>query len=171
MAKTKPVSKKRKRRVNDVPVIGWREWLTLPDLEVDAIKAKIDTGARTSAIHAFRIRPFTERGVPWVSFVLRPRQRFRTPEIECRAPVLEERKIRSSNGQQDRRYVIETEAQLGSVSWTIEVSLADRDELGFRMLLGREAIRGRFLVDTERSYLIDRSFADVTTTPNRRSPE
>lgn len=140
MPKTRITGKRRKRRVKDVPVIGWREWLTLPGLDVDAIKAKIDTGARTSAIHAFRVRPFTERGVPWVSFVLRPRQRFRTPEIECRAPILEERKIRSSNGQQERRYVIETEAQLGNVTWTIEVSLADRDELGFRMLLGREAI-------------------------------
>lgn len=158
----------RKRRVENVPVIGWREWLALPELEVDAIKAKIDTGARTSAIHAFQIRPFTERGVPWVSFSLRPKQRSRNPSIECAAPIVDERKIRSSNGEQERRYVIEVEACLGDITWPIELSLTNRDELGFRMLLGREAVRRQFLVNPDRSYLIGRSFADVVTTPNRK---
>ncbi len=160
---------RRKRRIDGVPVIGWREWLSLPDLGIDAIKAKIDTGARTSAIHAFKIRPFVERGVPWVSFVLRPRQRHRTPELECACPVLDERKIKSSNGDEERRFVIETEACLGDIVWPIELSLTNRDELGFRMLLGREAVRDHFLVNPDRSYLIGRSFADVTTTPKRKT--
>ena len=151
-----------------MPVIGWREWVALPDFGIDAIKAKIDTGARTSAIHAFDIRPFTERGVPWVSFVLRPAQRHRIPSIQCAAPVVDERKIRSSNGEQERRHVIEVEARLGETVWLIELSLTNRDELGFRMLLGREAVRRHFLVDPDRSYLIDRCFADVTTTSKRK---
>ena len=151
-----------------MPVIGWREWVALPDFGIDAIKAKIDTGARTSAIHAFDIRPFTEHGVPWVSFVLRPAQRHRNPSIQCAAPVVDERKIRSSNGEQERRHVIEVEARLGETVWLIELSLTNRDELGFRMLLGREAVRRHFLVDPDRSYLIDRCFADVTTTSKRK---
>lgn len=158
---------RRKRRVEDVPVIGWREWIALPEFGVDAVKAKIDTGARTSAIHAFDIRPFSKRGVPWVSFVLRPEQRRRQPALQCAAPVIDERKIRSSSGEQERRYVIEVEAHLGEIAWPIELSLTNRDELGFRMLLGREAIRRRFLVNPDRSFLIGRSFADIATTPNR----
>ena len=151
--------------------VGWREWLCLPQLAIPAIKAKIDTGARTSAIHAFQIRPFTDGGVPWVSFVLRPRQRLRNPSIECTAPIVDERKIRSSSGDQERRFVIEAEACLGEYSWPIELSLTNRDELGFRMLIGREAIRRNFLVNPDRSYLIGRSFADIVTTPNRKKPK
>lgn len=165
------MARRRRRRMEDVPIVGWREWLALPEFGVDAIKVKIDTGARTSAIHAFKIRPFTERGAPWVSFVLRPKQRARNPSIECVAPVVDERKIRSSNGKQERRFVIETEARLGDVVWPIEVSLTNRDELGFRMLLGREAVRRQFLVNPDRSYLIGRSFADVVTHPNRKKPK
>ena len=167
---SKPVLR-RKRRVANVPVIGWREWVALPEFGVDAVKAKIDTGARTSAIHAFDIRPFTERGVPWVSFVLRPEQRRRHPSLQCVAPVIDERKIRSSNGEQERRYVIEAEAHLGDIAWPIELSLTNRDELGFRMLLGREAVRRRFLVNPDRSYLIGRSFADISTVSNRKKPK
>ena len=162
-----PKSRKaRKRRSKTCLLLAGVNGLRSPDFGIDAIKAKIDTGARTSAIHAFDIRPFTERGVPWVSFVLRPEQRHRNPSIECSAPVVDERKIRSSNGEAERRYVIETEAYLGETVWTIELSLTNRDELGFRMLLGREAVRRQFLVDPDRSYLIDRCYADVTTTPN-----
>lgn len=170
-AKVQKSRKSRKRLISNMPVIGWREWVALPDFGIDAIKAKIDTGARTSAIHAFDIRPFTERGVPWVSFVLRPAQRHRNPSIQCAAPVVDERKIRSSNGEQERRYVIEAEAHLGDIAWPIELSLTNRDELGFRMLLGREAVRRRFLVNPDRSYLIDRSFADISTVSNRKKPK
>jgi hypothetical protein len=134
------------------PVIGWREWVLLPDLLDMPIKAKIDTGARTSSLHSFGTRRFTESGAPWVEFLLHPLQRRRLPEIACVAPVKDERWIRSSNGEAQKRIVVETLARLGPVDWPIELTLADRDVMGFRMLLGREAIRRRFLIDPGRSF-------------------
>jgi hypothetical protein len=134
------------------PVIGWREWVLLPDLLDLPIKAKIDSGARTSSIHSFGTRRFTDGGAPWVEFILHPLQRRSTPEIACTAPVKDERWVRSSNGVAEKRIVVETLARLGSVDWTIELTLADRDVMGFRMLLGRAAIRRRFLIDPGRSY-------------------
>ncbi len=153
---------KRTRLLDDVPVIGWREWLSLPTLGVNRIKAKIDTGARTSAIHAYNVRKFSDRGAPHVSFVIRPEQRRNDPAINCVAEVCDERLVRSSNGHQEERFVVELPTSLGGHIWPIELTLADRDPLGFRMLLGREAVRRRFLVDPDRSFLIDRCFADVT---------
>lgn len=144
------------------PVIGWREWVLLPDLLAMPIKAKIDTGARTSSIHSFGTRRFTDRGEPHVEFLVHPRQGFDTPEIACVAPVKDERWVRSSNGESEFRIVVETVAHLGSINWPIELTLADRDVMGFRMLLGREAIRRRFLVDPARSYrLSDRHPAEI----------
>jgi hypothetical protein len=134
------------------PVIGWREWVLLPDLLDLAIKAKIDTGARTSAIHSFGTRRFSEGGAPWVEFALHPLQRRSRPEFACTAPIKDERWVRSSNGKAEKRIVIETLARLGEVDWPIELTLADRDVMGFRMLLGREAIRRRFLIDPGRSF-------------------
>lgn len=134
------------------PVIGWREWVQLPDLLDVPIKAKIDSGARTSSIHSFGTRRFTERGAPWVEFILHPIQRHARPEIVCAVPIKDERWVRSSNGEATRRIVVETMARLGATDWPIELTLADRDVMGFRMLLGREAIRGRFLVDPGRSF-------------------
>ncbi len=134
------------------PVIGWREWVLLPDLLDMPIKAKIDTGARTSSLHSFGTRRFSEAGAPWVEFLLHPLQRRRLPEIACVAPVKDERWIRSSNGEAQKRIVVETLARLGPVDWPIELTLADRDVMGFRMLLGREAIRRRFLIDPGRSF-------------------
>ena len=143
-------------------MIGWREWVLLPDLLSLPIKAKIDTGARTSSIHSFGTRRFTERGVPHVEFLVHPRQAIDTPEIACIAPIKDERWVKSSNGESEFRIVIETMARLGSIDWPIELTLADRDVMGFRMLLGREAIRRRFLVDPARSYrLSDRQPADI----------
>jgi hypothetical protein len=134
------------------PVIGWREWVLLPDLLDLPIKAKIDSGARTSAIHSFGTRRFSERGAPWVEFALHPVQRRRRPEIACTAAIKDERWVRSSNGEAEKRIVIETLARLGPVDWPIELTLTDRDVMGFRMLLGREAIRRRFLIDPGRSF-------------------
>ena len=133
-------------------VIGWREWVCLPDLLALPIKAKIDTGARTSSIHSFGTRRFTERGEPWVEFQIHPVQRHRIPEIICTAPIKDERLVRSSSGEAGKRLVIETTAQLAGLSWPIELTLADRDVMGFRMLLGREALRGRFLIDPASSF-------------------
>ncbi|MGF1549649.1 MAG: ATP-dependent zinc protease [Sphingomonadaceae bacterium] len=149
----------RSRERAERPVIGWREWVLLPPFTDIPVKAKIDTGARTSAIHSFRTRRFSDRGAPHVEFVLHPLQRRRRPEIACTAPIKDERLVRSSSGVAAMRYVIETEAQLGPVRWKIELTLADRDVMGFRMLLGREALRGRFLVDPGRSYCLSGDIA------------
>lgn len=124
----------------------------MPDLGVPPIKAKIDTGARTSALHAFRIRPFDKDGELHVEFFVHPVQHRRKPEVRCEARVLERRKVTSSTGHSEWRYVIRTAAELGQRRLTIELTLANRDELGFRMLIGREAMRGKFVVDPGRSY-------------------
>ena len=165
---SKPVSRDKITRLDDFPVIGWREWLSLPGLGIDHIKAKIDSGARTSAIHAYDIQSFSDRGAPHVSFTVRPEQRRRVPTLECIAEIRDERMVRSSTGHQQCRYVIETMVSLDGIEWLIEVTLANRDPLGFRMLLGREAIRRRFLIDPNRSFLVGRSFADVTTVFTRK---
>lgn len=143
------------------PVIGWREWVQLPDLLAVPIKAKIDSGARTSSIHSFGTRRFSERGAPWVEFILHPIQRHAQPEIVCAAPIRDERWVRSSNGEAERRIVVETMARLGAINWPIELTLADRDVMGFRMLLGREAIRRRFLVDPGRSFRQSEAHPDM----------
>ncbi|MEQ8745505.1 RimK/LysX family protein [Pyruvatibacter sp.] len=155
-----------------LPVIGWREWVGLDEFNVPRIKAKIDTGARTSAIHAFRVRPFSESGVPHVSFMLHPEQRRRTPEIECICAVHDRRKVRSSNGQQELRYVVRTTARIGEFEWPIELTLADRDQLGFRMLLGRQAMRQHFVIDPGRSFVGGRTGAQMPLHKTRKkTPE
>ncbi|MBV1887541.1 MAG: RimK/LysX family protein [Parvibaculaceae bacterium] len=133
-------------------LIGWREWVALPDFDTPPIKAKIDTGARTSALHAFRIKPFWKDAAPYVEFYIHPEQHRRKPEIRCEAPLLEQREITSSNGQKEIRYVIETNADIGGEVFNIELTLTNRDELGFRMLIGRQAVRGHFIIDPGRSY-------------------
>ena len=140
-----------RHETRSMPVIGWREWVSMDNLGID--QTKIDSGARTSALHAFDIRPFHDRGAPHVAFVVHPRQRFRLPTVNCIAAVQDEREVMSSSGHRDVRYVITTEVTLGSVTWPIEITLADRDPLGFRMLLGRQAVRDRFLIDSGRSFV------------------
>lgn len=135
-----------------VSTAGWREWISLPDLGIDWVKAKLDTGARTSALHAFRIKTFRRKGEHFVRFFVHPVQRHRHPEILCEAPLVDERIITSSSGQSDYRYVIETRLRMGGLMWPIEITLTNRDDMGFRMLLGRQAIRDRFLVDPGSSY-------------------
>lgn len=126
----------------------------MPDLGIDRIKVKIDTGARTSAIHAFKMRPLERRGQHVVRFSLHPVQRRRKPEIICEAPVADKRLITSSNGEQEHRYVVETRIELGGVIWPIEMTLTNRDEMGFRMLIGRAAILRRFVVDPGGSFAL-----------------
>jgi len=122
--------------------IGWREWLALPELGLPAVKAKVDTGARTSALHAWKVEPFTEQGAPWVRFHLHPLQRDTELSVVCTAPVHDRRLVSDSGGHRERRYVVHTPIRIGGHLRTIEVTLTDRDTMLFRMLLGRKAMRG-----------------------------
>lgn len=144
-------------------LIGWREWVHLPELLPDPIKAKIDTGARTSALHAYHVHEYLERGVRCVEFVLHPQQKLRKPERRCRAEVIDQRIITSSNGQRERRYLIGTTLRLGPSSWPIELSLTNRDSMSYRMLLGREGLRGHCQIDPGRSFLQDLTPLDTET--------
>ncbi|MCE2435478.1 MAG: ATP-dependent zinc protease [Candidatus Latescibacteria bacterium] len=132
-------------------IIGWREWVALPDFNVDAIKAKIDTGARSSALHAFNLKRFRRRGKRMVRFEIHPIQRTSRQAVEVEAEVIEDRMVRSSNGKVERRPVIRTSVRMYNRDWEIELTLTSRDEMGFRMLLGRHALRGQFLIDPGRS--------------------
>jgi hypothetical protein len=135
------------------PLVGWREYVALPDYGVEKIKAKVDTGARSSSLHAFDIEPFQHGSVDWIAFSIHPVQHSRRGEIRTEAPLLEYRHVRSSNGHSAERPVVRTSIVLGEFRWVIDLTLTSRDEMGFRMLLGRQAIRKRFLVDTGRSFL------------------
>ena len=137
-------------------VIGWREWLAIPTLGIDRIKAKIDTGARTSAIHAYDLEPYREAGAPWVRFTVHPLQRNNKLVLACAAPVIDQRDVTSSTGQTESRYVVEVEIAMGGETWPVEMTLAARDEMGFRMLLGRTAVEGRMIVDPDRSFVLGR---------------
>jgi len=139
--------------VSQRPAIGWREWVLLPALGVGPIKAKIDTGARTSALHAFELEPFQRDGRPWVRFEIHPRQRSAAGATLVEVPLVEHRHVRSSSGIRQRRPMIHTEIEIGGRRFPVDLTLTRRDEMGFRMLVGRQALRGRFVVDPGRSYL------------------
>lgn len=134
------------------PTIGWREWVALPDLGVAGVKAKIDTGARSSCLHAFDIEEFQKDDKTWVRFQLHPIQKNMVETISAEAEILEYRKIRSSSGHSDVRPVIVTTINWNEQEWQVELTLTSRDDMGFRMLLGREAIRGRYIVDAGQSW-------------------
>lgn len=140
-----------------LPAIGWREWISLPDLGVDAIKAKIDTGARSSAIHAFNIHTFQRHGVDMVQFHIHPYQRDNHHTIAAEAEILDRRHVRNSGGHAEERIAIVTTACLQEEQWSIELTLTNRDLMGFRILLGRQAVRRRFLVNPGRSFLLSRN--------------
>lgn len=160
---------RRRRARGEKLVLGWREKVALPDFGVDQIKVKIDTGARTSALHAFRIKPFRRRGKRFVRFYVHPVEHRREPELLCEAPIVDERIVTSSNGKQEHRYVVETLLQIGEAEWPIEVTLTNRDEMGFRMLLGRQALKRRVVVDPGSSYKLDRKRAKSQRQPDKRS--
>ena len=141
------------RASKKIDTIGWREWVGLPEFDVSSIKAKIDTGARTSALHAFRLQEFDRDGSPWVTFEVQPEQRTSSGAQRVEQPVVATRRVRSSDGVLQRRPVIRTDIELYGQSWPIEITLTNRDEMGFRMLIGRAALRRRFLVDSAKSFV------------------
>ena len=144
----------RRRPRSPRPVIGWREWVTLPELGNVVTKAKVDTGARSSALHAFDLERFQRDGEDWVRFAIHPLQRRTTPSVPVEARIVDERPVTSSSGRTQRRPVIATPITLDDTTWPIEITLTRRDEMGFRMLLGRQAIRKRYVVDPGRSFVI-----------------
>lgn len=133
--------------------LGWREWVCLPNFGIEDIKAKVDTGARTSALHAFEVQPFTRDDKPWVRFALHPLQNSTDYVVECEAPVIDRRTVRDSGGHSEMRYVIETTIVIGDSPVKAEVTLTDREIMKFRMLLGRTALKQGYLVDSSKSYL------------------
>ncbi len=139
--------------------VGWREWVALPDLGLPSIKAKVDTGARTSALHAHNVRIFRRKGVRWVRFNVWPLQKAKEPEIICEAPIVGERTVSDSGGHRESRIVIVTDLLLGEMRYPIEMTITRRDTMLFRMLLGRTAMKGRLLVNPGASFLTGRSLA------------
>ena len=137
----------------DLAFIGWREWISLPNLGIPCIKAKIDTGARTSALHAYFVEPYYKDKVKYVRFGIHPHQGDNETAIVCDAIVLEERKVTDSGGHVENRFVIETIITIGDISENIEITLTNRDTMKFRMLLGRTALNNSFCVNPAASYL------------------
>ncbi len=150
-------------------LIGWREWVALPDFGIKSIKAKVDTGARTSALHAFDLETYETGAGTMVRFKVHPEQRNGKETVSVVAPLHEQRAVRDSSGHSATRPVVLTTIEVMDQCWEIELTLTRRDLMGFRMLLGREAIRGRFIVDPGQSYLNGRRARGRRRLKQRRS--
>jgi hypothetical protein len=140
-----------------LPVVGWREWVALPGLGIARIKAKVDTGARSSALHAVDQETVERDGRTFVRFSVLPVQRSSRSQVRTEAPLVDRRPVRSSSGRSEVRPVVEVEVEMGGQRFSVEVTLTRRDQMGFRMLLGRTALRRRFLVDPGRSFQQERA--------------
>ncbi|KZZ53117.1 alpha-L-glutamate ligase, partial [Oleiphilus sp. HI0118] len=134
--------------------IGSEEWCAFSELGLPAVKARVDSGAKTSSIHAFNIHTFRRDNEKWVSFEIHPIQNSRRTVIRCERPIVDRRAVKSSSGVAETRYVILTPMTLGDETWDVELTLANRDSMGYRMLLGREAMKGRVLIDPNESFLL-----------------
>lgn len=150
----KILEKQKSLSLKTYPMLGWREWISFPELGIDKIKAKIDTGARTSALHAFAIKIIPENGKNRIKFDMHPLQNNTSKIITCIADVIDKRLVTDSGGHEEERYVINTPISIGDKTWVIEITLTERETMLFRMLLGRSAIRKRFLVNPARSFLL-----------------
>lgn len=140
--------------------VGWREWVGLPALKLPALKAKIDTGARTSALHAFAIEEYTQNGAPFVRFKIHPVQRHNSVVTACHAPLVDKRLVTDSGGHREMRCVIVTPLRIANRAWNIEVTLSNRETMQFRMLLGRTALKGKLLVDPGHAFVHGKVTAD-----------
>lgn len=138
---------------DQLPFLGWREWLALPELNISAIKVKVDTGARTSALHAFFVDPYKKGKQQWIRFGIHPHPNDSEDAIECDVAVKDRRMVSDSGGHKQRRYFIETSMIIGHTQFMAEMTLTNRDTMKFRMLLGRTAMDRRFLVNPTESYL------------------
>lgn len=135
------------------PIIGWREWVGLPELGITKIKAKVDTGARTSALHAFALHPFEEDGKQKIRFEMHPYQHNTDYVVTCVADIVDRRFVTDSGGHTEERFVIMTPITIAGQTWPIEITLTERETMLFRMLLGRSALRKRFIVNPARSFV------------------
>jgi len=133
--------------------IGWQEWGALPELGIDLIHIKVDTGAKTSCLHAFKLEPFEHDQQEWLRIFMHPEQGSLREKV-CEAPVIDKREVTDSGGHTEIRYVIRTRLQLGKFDQPVELTLTNRDTMRFRMLLGRQAMRGNFIVDPQASHLL-----------------
>lgn len=165
-----------KNRLGDVemgkrqlPAVGWREWVRLPELCRPWIKAKVDTGAKTSALHAHDINVYMDNGIEMVRFTIHPRQKDETRAVTIEAPVIDHRHVRSSHGKTTFRPVILTTMEMMGQSLPIELTLIGRHSMKFRMLIGRQALRGRFLVNSGESYLSGRGHRRPPADPDGHS--
>lgn len=151
-------------------VIGSEEWCGLPSLGIPGIKARVDSGAKTSSLHAFNIQPFNRNSSRWISFEVHPVQNNRRAVVRCESEVYDRRDIKSSNGDVEKRYVIKTTVTLGDDNWDIEITLTNRDSMGYRMLLGRTAMQGRVLIDPSKSFCLgQKSDSEITRLYNQQS--
>jgi len=141
-------------------ILGSEEWCSFPELGIPTIKARVDSGAKTSALHAINIAPFKKEGQNWVKFDINPIQNNVKTVIHCEAPLVDKRVVKSSSGFREERYVILSNLEIGNTNWNIEMTLTNRDSMGFRMLLGREAMSGRVLVDPEQQYVLGQPTTD-----------
>ena len=155
------INKKKKKSHKIINTLGWREWVSLPELGIEKIKAKVDTGARTSALHAFSIVTFQEGTQQKIRFDIHPLQRNTDKIISCVANVVDKRWVADSGGHREERYVIETPAIIGDQCFLIEITLTERDTMLFRMLLGRSAIKRRFVINPARSFITTKCKVDL----------
>ena len=153
--------------VSHRPILGWREWVSLPCLGIASIKAKLDTGAKTSALHAWDLSLRLVDGQQWIRFRVPSTQRDKVTSVVCEAPLSDQRWVTNSSGTSERRYIISTNLQIGPSRWPIELSLTNRDAMEFPMIIGREAMRDRLIVDPRVSFRAGRNKAGAVDGPSR----